>query len=84
MRIGDKITVVQLRFVVRNEHDYVLVRARICSFSFCHGKRRIVYRTCDEIKNVGVLFGKDEDVKFVRGWDMETHQAAALRVALAL
>lgn len=76
--------VVQLRIVIRNEHDYVLMPARVRSFSFCHGKRRIVYRLCDESKNVGVLYGKDEGMKFVRGWDMETHQAAALRVAIAL
>lgn len=55
--------VVQLRIVIRNEHDYVLMPARVRSFSFCHGKRRIVYRLCDESKNVGVLYGKDEGMK---------------------
>lgn len=94
MRIGDRILVVYRKSAYTADgvsplhltlERAELLRARVERFSFDRGKRRIFYRVrSGDIKRAGNLLGKDEGEKWVRGWDLDSPQACALRVALAL
>lgn len=95
VRVGDRILVVYRKpvYAIDGMSTYLhltlehteLLRARVERFSFDRGKRRIFYRVrAGDIKRAGNLLGKDEGEKWVRGWDLDSPQACALRVALAL